>query len=99
MLTEIYSSLPSFKTLPFRQGLSIVLAERHAASGARDTRNGTGKTSMVELIHLLVQDRKNPDDDFHKEILVGQTFGAKFREGKHEFTIERKTKDSRFGRK
>jgi uncharacterized protein YydD (DUF2326 family) len=91
MITEIYSNLPSFKTLAFKPGLSILLAERHQASGARDTRNGTGKTSMVELIHLLVQDRKNPDDDFHKESLVGRTFGATFRENKRQFALERKT--------
>ncbi|RWP86853.1 MAG: DUF2326 domain-containing protein [Mesorhizobium sp.] len=91
MITEIYSNLPSFRTLTFKPGMSILLAERHEASSARDTRNGTGKTSMVELIHLLVQDRKNPDDDFHKEILVGRTFGARFREAKHQFTIERRT--------
>jgi uncharacterized protein YydD (DUF2326 family) len=91
MITEIYSNLPTFKALPFKQGLSIVLAERHADSSARDTRNGTGKTSMVELLHLLVQERKNTDDDFHKETLVGRTYGAKFREDGHQFTIERKT--------
>lgn len=91
MITEIYSNLPTFRTLTFRPGLSILLAERHEASGARDTRNGTGKTSMVELIHLLMQDRKNLDDDFHKEMLVGRTFGAKFREAKRDFKIERKT--------
>ncbi|MER8971424.1 MULTISPECIES: DUF2326 domain-containing protein [unclassified Mesorhizobium] len=91
MITEIYSNLPSFRTLTFKPGMSILLAERHEASSARDTRNGTGKTSMVELIHLLVQDRKNPDDDFHKEILVSRTFGARFREAKHQFTIERRT--------
>jgi uncharacterized protein YydD (DUF2326 family) len=91
MITEIYSNLPSFRTLTFKPGLSILLADRHEASGSRDTRNGTGKTSMVELIHLLVQDRKNPDDDFHKEVLAGRTFGAKFREAMRHFTIERKT--------
>jgi len=91
MITEIYSNLASFRTLTFKPGLSILLADRHETSGPRETRNGTGKTSMIELIHLLVQDRKNPEDDFHKEILVGRTFGAKFREAKHEFRIERKT--------
>ncbi len=91
MITEIYSNLASFRTLTFKPGLSILLADRHETSGPRETRNGTGKTSMIELIHLLVQDRKNPEDDFHKEILVGRTFGAKFREVKDEFRIERKT--------
>ncbi|MBY5608553.1 DUF2326 domain-containing protein [Rhizobium leguminosarum] len=90
MITDIYSDLKSFRALAFKSGLNILLAERHETSGARDTRNGTGKTSMIELLHFLVQDRKNPDDDFHKDVLVGRTFGAKFREEGHSFSIERK---------
>ncbi|MBX4935188.1 DUF2326 domain-containing protein [Rhizobium bangladeshense] len=91
MITDIHSDLASFRTLTFTPGLNILLAERHETSGARDTRNGTGKTSMVELLHLLVQDRKNPEDDFHKEMLVGRTFGARFREEGRDYTISRKT--------
>lgn len=91
MITEIYSDLSSFKTLSFKPGLNILLAERHESSGTRDTRNGTGKTSMIELLHFLVQDRKNLEDDFHKEQLLGRTFGATFKEKGEIFDIRRKS--------
>lgn len=90
MISAIYSDFSTFKDLVFSPGLNILLADRHETSGARDTRNGTGKTSMIELLHFLVQERKNPDDDFHKDGLVGHEFGALFVGAGHNFHIARK---------
>ncbi|MCK4205966.1 DUF2326 domain-containing protein [Brucella pituitosa] len=91
MITEIYSDLKTFKTLTFNPGLNILVANRHETSGARDTRNGTGKTSMIELLHFIVQDRKNPDDDFHKNELIGHRFGANFKQDDSVTAIVRKS--------
>lgn len=89
MINRIFSDLATFKSLEFRPGLNILLADKHEKSTSRDTRNGTGKTSVIELLHFLVQDRKNPSDDFHKEALVGHTFGAEFAGDSGSLTIER----------
>jgi len=71
MILEISSTLSTFKTLKFNSGLNILLAERHATTGVKGTRNGTGKTSFIELVHFLLSERRNANDDFHKEELVG----------------------------
>jgi uncharacterized protein YydD (DUF2326 family) len=96
MITKLSSTLSTFKTLDFKPGLNILLAERHKTSGARDTRNGTGKTSFIELVHFILSDRRNPKDDFHKPELVGSEFEATFRDEDTESVIKRKagaTKD------
>ena len=91
MIIELTCDLESFKSLHFRSGLNILLAERHESSGRRDTRNGTGKTSFIELVHYLLSERRNPNDDFHKPELVGTEFACKFSDGVNEFTISRKS--------
>ena len=89
MITSLSSSLPTFKTLEFNSGLNILLAERHETSGSRDTRNGTGKTSFIELVHFVLSERRNPKDDFHKSELVGSTFDVTFKDNGAEFTVKR----------
>ncbi len=91
MITAVFSDLPTFRTLSFQSGLNILVAERHEDATARDTRNGTGKTSFIELLHYLLQDRKNKDDDFHKPELIGRIFGAVFEDGTGQKVIERQS--------
>ncbi len=90
MIKKLTSSLPTFKTLEFKTGLNILLAERHETSGARDTRNGTGKTSFIELVHFILSERKNPKDDFHKPELVGSEFETTFHDDGSELVVKRK---------
>lgn len=91
MIKTITSSLPTFKPLEFESGLNILLAERHETSGARDTRNGTGKTSFIELIHFILSERTDKMDDFHKPELTGYEFEAVFREAGSSFAIKKKS--------
>lgn len=93
MITKIYSDLKSFKTLHFKPGLNILVADKHEKSGVRDTRNGTGKTSVIELLHFLVGKGTDKKSDFHKTQLLGQTFGAIFKGQNGSFGISRKSGD------
>lgn len=54
MIFEIGSSIPTFKTLTFRPGLNILVADRSAVSEDTDTRNGVGKSSVIQIIHFLL---------------------------------------------
>lgn len=95
MIKKVFSDLPSFRALSFTSGLNILVAERHQDATARDTRNGTGKTSFIELLHLVIQERKNKDDDFHKPEIVGHNFGVNFWHEGQKLTVERKTAPDR----
>lgn len=79
MIEEITSSLSGFKTFALKRGLNIIVAEKHSASGVKDTRNGTGKTSLIELIHFVLADRKQSTSDFHNTALSGASFTVRLR--------------------
>lgn len=95
MILGLTSSLPTFKALKFGPGLNILVATRHKDSGARDTRNGTGKTSMIELVHYLLAEKRDKHDDFHKEELVEQSFEGTFKSAGKIVTISKKAGLSR----
>nr|WP_321482229.1 DUF2326 domain-containing protein [uncultured Cohaesibacter sp.] len=89
MIINLTSSLDRFKTLKFHSGLNILVAERHETSGKRDTRNGTGKTSFVELVHYLLSETRTSKDDFHKPELIGNSFEATFRVSDKNFVVRK----------
>ncbi|AZY95547.1 DUF2326 domain-containing protein (plasmid) [Paracoccus sp. Arc7-R13] len=91
MIVEITSTLTTFKPLRFKRGLNILVAERHETSGAKETRNGTGKTSFIELVHYLLTEKRNVDGDFHKPEIIGSEFCGKFARSGSEFVICKKS--------
>jgi uncharacterized protein YydD (DUF2326 family) len=54
MLRRLDSDDERFKTVDFGTGLNLVVAERDEVSSDTDSRNGAGKSSMVELLHFLL---------------------------------------------
>lgn len=87
MLKEIKSSLPTFKTLTFRPGLNVLLAERTIKTSSKGTRNGAGKTSLIELVHFLFGAKKLKL--FQIEDLKKHNFSVIFDHANKEYTIER----------
>lgn len=74
MLGRLSSSLSSFKTVDFRPGLNLILAERSPESGARDTRNSAGKTSLVEVLHFLLGANAHKDSLLRRPSLLYESF-------------------------
>lgn len=54
MIRSLSSTDKRFKDLAFRPGLNIVLADTTEESGEKDSRNGSGKSSLVRLLHFLL---------------------------------------------
>jgi uncharacterized protein YydD (DUF2326 family) len=76
MIHSLSSDLPSFKRLTLSPGLNILLAEKSAGATDRQTRNGAGKTSFVELINFLFAGNCGPDSIFRSAELVSSTFAC-----------------------
>lgn len=77
MIHGLSSDLPTFKSLTFHPGLNILLADKSAGATDRQSRNGAGKTSLVELIHFLFGANAGKDSIFRSEALLGYSFEAR----------------------
>ena len=89
MIHRIYSDLPGFKELTFRSGLNMVLADKSPGATDRQTRNGAGKSSFIELLHFLTGGKCGPDSIFRIPELSEATFGLDFDLGGRRVAVER----------
>lgn len=60
MIEHVESSLSTFKRLQFKPGLNVLLARKSPGATERQTRNGAGKTSFVELVHFFLGSKVDP---------------------------------------
>lgn len=93
MIRTVSSSLGTFKTLVFKPGLNILLADVADQSTDKHTRNSAGKTSLIEIIHFVLG----------SDVKKGSLFKNPLME-KHSFSVElylgdRWVRATRFGAK
>lgn len=77
MIHAISSDLASFKTLTFGPGLNILLADKSEGATDRQSRNGAGKTSFIELVHFLFGGNADKDSIFRSPELTPWSFDAR----------------------
>ncbi len=78
MIHTIYSSLPSFKTLDFKPGLNVLIAQKETGATDKQTRNRAGKSSLTEIIHFLLGSKADKDSLCCSKALIKETFGMHF---------------------
>ena len=54
MIRRVTANHPSFRTVDFGPGLNIVWADRTKDSTQKDSRNGLGKSTLIEIIHFCL---------------------------------------------
>ncbi|MDX1003196.1 ABC-three component system protein [Sinorhizobium medicae] len=74
MIRRFGSDLASFKTLTFGAGLNILLADKSEGANDRQSRNGAGKTSFIELVHFMFGADARKDSIFRSDALSPCTF-------------------------
>lgn len=74
MLTELRARDERFKTVTFKPGLNLVVADITNSSTRTDTRNGVGKSAVVELLHFLLGARSDAGGLLSKVALRGIEF-------------------------
>jgi uncharacterized protein YydD (DUF2326 family) len=89
MIHRISSSLPSFKSISFRGGLNLVLADKSSGATDRQTRNSSGKSSLVEIIHFLLGADCKPDSIFRSITLEKYDFTLDFELRQHRLSASR----------
>lgn len=89
MIHSLTSDLESFKALTFGPGLNILLAEKSAEATDRQTRNGAGKSSFVDLIHFLYGGNADKKSIFRSQTLTPHTFDVQTDVGGQTITVSR----------
>ncbi|MDO6559054.1 ABC-three component system protein [Paraglaciecola chathamensis] len=75
MIGKIYSDLATFKTVNLHSGLNLILADKAAGSDDGKTRNGAGKSSLVEIISTLLGGSLKKGDLLKTEEIELSNFG------------------------
>ncbi|HEY4800303.1 MAG TPA: DUF2326 domain-containing protein, partial [Bacteroidia bacterium] len=66
MIKQVRSNNPKFKTAIFESGFNVILAERSKVSTDKDSRNGLGKSSLLNIIHFLLGNNPGKDSGVRK---------------------------------
>ena len=89
MIRRLASDLRSFKTLSFDPGLNIILSDKSEGATDRQSRNGAGKTSFIELVHFLFGADARPQSIFRGPLLSKWTFSGSVDIGGTAMTVAR----------
>lgn len=54
MISRIYANDTRFKPVKFEKGLNVILADRKQDSDEKDSRNGIGKTTLINILHFCL---------------------------------------------
>lgn len=54
MITRVSANKSSFKTVEFTKGFNVVWADRTKESTQKDSRNGLGKSTLIEIMHFCL---------------------------------------------
>jgi uncharacterized protein YydD (DUF2326 family) len=95
MIYGVRCSESSFKPVVFQPGFNIVLAERTQESTQKDSRNGLGKSTLIEIIHFCLGSKFEKGDVLARNQLKGWTFTLDLEIGGQQYAISRNTAEPR----
>jgi uncharacterized protein YydD (DUF2326 family) len=90
MLLRLSANDHRFRGIDFRPGLNLLVADTTGDSTDKDSRNGTGKSSMVELLHFLLGARADKKSLATRPEVRGIRFVLELEWPDGELTISRR---------
>lgn len=93
MIRAIRCNHTSFKTVEFRPGFNVVLADRTEESGSKDSRNGLGKSTLIEIIHFCLGSTLQKAKGLDSINLRGWAFSLELTLSNQVITVTRNTAD------
>jgi uncharacterized protein YydD (DUF2326 family) len=95
VIYEVFSDLPSFKSLTFKPTLNLLIADRSAGATDLQTRNRAGKTSFVTLMNFLMGGKvEKKDSIFRLPELEDFYFGTIFDLNGNRTQVRRRGRDA-----
>lgn len=74
MIHSVTANQPSFRSVDFGPGLNVVLADRSKGSTEKDTRNGLGKTILIDIIDFCLGGNVRQGEGLAIDALAGWEF-------------------------
>lgn len=68
MIHTVRCDHPSFSTVFFKSGFNVILADKTSQSSIKDSRNGLGKSLLIEIIHFCLGASKKGSRLFSKDV-------------------------------
>ena len=96
MIVAVRCNMPSFKEVEFHPGFNVVLADRTKESTRRDSRNGLGKTTLIEIIHFCLGSQARKNQGLMVTHLKGWSFTLEMKVNDRELVVTRSTDDPRW---
>jgi uncharacterized protein YydD (DUF2326 family) len=93
MIHAVRCNHSSFKTVEFRPGFNVVLADRTEDSGRRDSRNGLGKSTLIEIIHFCLGGNIPTAKGLGSRSIRGWAFSLELTLATQIITVTRNTED------
>ncbi|GAB2961023.1 ABC-three component system protein [Streptomyces heilongjiangensis] len=99
MLRRLFADHASFHSVTFRPGINLLVADTTESSRETDSRNGTGKSSLIELLHFLLGANAGKKSLASRRPLHSITFALTLDwPGNGQVTVERRGSDAGFVR-
>lgn len=92
MIRAIRCNKDSFNAIEFKQGFNVVLAERTKESTRKDSRNGLGKSTLIEIIHFCLG--ANKGETLSKSEMDGWEFTLDLDLAGKTYSVTRNTLDT-----
>jgi uncharacterized protein YydD (DUF2326 family) len=74
MIRSVRANREGFREINFTSGLNLVLADRSARAGDKDTTNALGKSTLIEIIDFCLASNAPPGKGLRIDALEGWTF-------------------------
>src|SRR5512135_2775822 len=95
MIHWVRCDQPQFQDVEFLPGFNVVLAERSKEATKKDSRNGLGKTTLIDIIHFCLGAKFDKRSRLKAEPLKGWTFTLEIDLRGKRYRVSRNTADPR----
>lgn len=92
MLHSLSCDRPYFKTIEFKPGFNVILADRKTEASEKDSRNGLGKSTLIEIIQFCLGGNKG--ETLQKPQLKNWSFTLKLDLNGEKYSVTRNTDNS-----
>jgi uncharacterized protein YydD (DUF2326 family) len=96
MITAVKANQATFRPVEFRPGFNVVLADRTKESSKKDSRNGLGKSTLIDVIHFCLGSGTRAGQGLRVPQLRGWSFTLELVLSGRAIAVSRSTDDDRF---